>query len=572
MQTPAPIRLNRLDTARPGLEHSLVRGLNGASPLPALHDQGHSSPAPELRRSSGPSGLVVGALLAATVLVLHVPTWGDWITLSPDSFSYLTAARSLARTGLLPLEQFHRPPGFSFVLAPCLWFGDTPWLAIRVAASLASVAAAILTYVLFKRRLGHGGAVLTGLAIATSGLLLRQSATLLSEFAYLPLSLLALAWISRLHDALQASDPAWKWAALAGSATAACLLVRSIGVGLLLAGLAMCLLQLAKSPRRVIPAILLFTSPTILAIGAWEIRQSAYPPTRQYSDIWSNPRSNEGTTATGLSLQIERLARYGPARLDAIKSLVIPEHVGWRLFQSPWNRPTSFAVGGLLIAWCATRLLKRPAAEDVYFLITLGIISVWPYQEGMRLAAPLLPMAWCYVVEFVAHARQSLHRAGRGRVAWGPVMAAIAIAATAAVLERAHLQESLTSDAAKSADRLEAGQNLANWLDARVLAGADLTCLTDQQSDAKLTAIAANYLGRRAIRQFRDVEPGKAEAAFQGLGRAAPLLVENALLQQQTLPLRNAPRPSPTAFAAQFPGVFTLVSSNQIEHWPAAQR
>lgn len=572
MQTPAPPRSNRLGIPRPRLAPSPIRGMVIAEPVSDqdVLDCASNSAIP-LNPPRWRTGILC-VLLAAVVFATHIPTWGDWIALSPDSFMFLTAARSLVQTGALPPERPQCPPGFFYVLAPFLRFGDMPWTAIRIGASVASAAAAILTYVLFRWRLGDRGALVAGLAVAASSVLLQQSATLLSEFAYLPLSLLALWLIGRLHGSLCEAGPIRMWAALAGVATTASLLVRSIGIGLLIAGAAVCLLQFRATPRRAILAILLFAGPSILALGAWELRQSAYPPTRQYSDIWSRPRSNEGTNAIGMALQAERFIRFGPARLDALKSLLIPEHVGWRFFQSPWNRPTSFAIGGLMIAWCAARLLKRPAAEDVYFLITLGIISVWPYQEGMRLAAPLLPIAWCYVVEIGSVARLALLRAGRNRLANGAVAATILIAASVAAMERVHLQGSFEIAAVKSSARLAAGQNLANWLDSRVLSGAELICVTGQQSDAKLTAIAANYLGRRATSHFRDVEPGKAEPAFQGLGRATPLLVENALLQQQILPLLHAPRPSPIAIAAQFPGVFTLVSSNQIEHWPAARR
>lgn len=510
-------------------------------------------------------------LLAAVVIAVHLPAWGDWIALSPDSFMFLTAARSLVQTGALPPERPQCPPGFFYVLAPFLRFSETPWLAIRIAASLASAAAAILTYVLFKRRLGNLGALASALAVATSGVLLQQSAALLSEFAYLPLSLLALWLIGRLHDSLRTPGPIGRWAAWAGAVTAASLLVRSIGIGLLIAGAATCLLQIRMSPRRAILALILFATPTALSLGAWELRQAAYPPTRQYSDIWSRPRSNEGTNATGLALQTERLVRYGPTRLDALKSLVIPEHVGWRLFQSPWNRSTSFILGGLFVAWCAARLLKRPAVEDFYFLLTLGIISAWPYQEGMRLAAPLLPMAWCYVVEIVNSARQAIHRRGRIRLAQGVVMVTIVIAASAAVMERLHLQKSFEAIAAKSAARLEAGQNLANWLDSRVLPGADLICVTDQHSDAKLTAIAANYLGRRANVNFRDVDRSESHAVLRELNRHRPLLVETSLMERQASSWSATPGPSPAIAPPKFSGVFTLLTPNQVERWPAQQ-
>lgn len=508
-------------------------------------------------------------LLGAVVFVVHAPSWGDWIALTPDSFMFLTAARSLVQTGALPPERPQCPPGFFYVLAPFLRFSETPWLAIRIAASLASAGAAILTYVLYKRRLGNPGAMAAALAVATSGVLLQQSATLLSEFAYLPISLFALWWIGRMCDSLRTLETYWRWAALAGAATAASLLVRSIGIGLLIAGAAMCLLQIRISPRRAILALILFATPTALSLAAWELRQAAYPPTRQYSDIWSRPLSREGLDASGLRLQAERLFRYGPARLDALKSLIVPEHVGWRFFQSPWNRPTSWAIGGLLIACCAVRLLKRPAAEDLYFLITLGIISVWPYQEGVRLAAPLLPLAWCYVVEIVAAVRQGIHRSGRIRLAHGTMLAAIVMGVSAAALERVHLQKSLAALAVKSSSRLESGQKLANWLDSRVLPGADLICVTEQQSDAKLTAIAANYLGRRAIARFRDVDGTESQAVLRELMRNGPLLVENSILERRNSSPTAALRRS--AATPQATEGFMLLSPNQIEHWPAKQ-
>lgn len=571
MQAPAPPRLTRIDAARPSLTPSPIRGLAGVESSTPVPLPGRVSQAEVTIRSARWRTLCCWVLLAAVVIAVHVPAWGDWIAMSPDSFMFLTAARSVAQTGSLPPERPQCPPGFFYVLAPFLRFIDTPWLAIRIAASLASAAAVILTYVLFKRRLGNLGALASALAVATSGVLLQQSATLLSEFAYLPISLFALWLIGRMGDSLRAPGRYWRWAALAGAATAASLLVRSIGIGLLLAGAAMCLLQIRMSPRRAILAIILFATPTALSLGAWELRQAAYPPTRQYSDIWSTPRSNEGTNATGLALQAERLVHYGPARLDALKSLVIPEHVGWRLFQSPWNRSTSFILGGLFVAWCVARLLKRPAAEDVYFLITLGIISLWPYQEGMRLAAPLLPIAWCYVVEIVTAGRQAIHRTGRIRLAHGVVITATIIAITAAALERAHLQTSFDVIAAKTAARLEAGQNLANWLDSRVLPGADLICVTDQHSDAKLTAIAANYLGRRAIASFRDVDGVESQAVLRELKPNGPLLVESSILKRPKSSPPVALRPSPAAAAPKASGGFTLLSPNQIEHWPAKQ-
>ena len=92
--------------------------------------------------------------IATLAIAVSLPLMGSGSNLSPDSFAYLTAARSLYETGHLPPERMVTPPGLPLLLAPLMALGEVPTLAFRLLAAVCLAATAVMTWRLFRRGIG----------------------------------------------------------------------------------------------------------------------------------------------------------------------------------------------------------------------------------------------------------------------------------------------------------------------------------------------------------------------------------------------------------------------------------
>ncbi len=332
--------------------------------------------------------------LALLSLAISAPSLGNWCGWSTDCFSFLTHARTLAETGSFVESRVNTPPGYPVLLATLVRIsGELPILGLRWLSALALAASAVGTYLIHRERIGARWAWVAGLVVASSPVLLRLTTNPLSEPLFMAilcaLIILSQRWMARgIQSPLEVI--------LGGLGLAALILIRSMGIALL-----PCMIwAILKCPHRSrwsragCAASLSFV--TMTPIIAWELRQQQYPVTFGYQQAWTHARDAESTTATGLPLQAERLARFGLLRLESIKELFLPKTILWRAYQPPLNQPTTWLIGGGVVFIGLTLAMHRQSPTDLYALLTLLMLALWPYDEGVRLVSPLLPIFIAY--------------------------------------------------------------------------------------------------------------------------------------------------------------------------------
>ena len=461
-------------------------------------------------------GVAISVLvpMAACALV-----FGPWIEWTPDGFHYLALARSFAETAGLPAERVTTPPGFPLLLAPLMSSGDLPIAGVRVLLAGGFISTCALTFLLYRRLIGEGWAIAAAVMTGLSATLLVQSTTILSESIYLPMSLLALLILTRWSKTgpTDFADLAWGGIAVAGAWA-----VRS--TGLLLVPVAAWTAfrgsegSFGKRFGRAALVTLIATAPVI----AWELRQSSYAAKHGYLDSILRPRTAIGETQASAStnsnspggshadakgvgmaptfweLQLERLTRFGPLRMRDMAAAIVPPRVGWRFLSGEWALPAAclISVGVLVAALHGLVRHRRPA--DLYLILYVALLAVWPWKEGTRLMMPLVPIC-------IGYAACAGRRMWETRGALAPAAKAVSIGATACVLTVFCWEENLTVKSLRgrapvSQARMLDMQIMGEWLEGHVEPAEHVQALVPAGSSAKLTLLGGRFLSRRDVR------------------------------------------------------------------------
>lgn len=467
-----------------------------STPLVAPHDA--AAPLPksptDVARSHLRATLAITSIVALT-LAAGLPGLGAWCRLTPDSFTYLDAARCLRETGGYSPFRMIAPPGLPTLLAPLLGFGDLPLLAVRLFNLACWIASSVLTYLLFRRQIGTAGAWLAAALTATSPALAAQSTMLLSEPAFMPLALggLVLMELWRVPGTSR-----WAIPIAVGLLCVAAAFVRTMGI-ILAPILAVAILARLgpRFPYRALQAAL-FASVVALPLVAWELRQSGYPSNNSYGRAWLTARPRENTDATGWGLQVERLSRFGPMRLRDIKAALVPPLLGWRASQGRIATIANWLIGAAIILLTLWRCWRVRSPIDFFALATLGMLCLWPYDEGPRMVVPMLPFFFAYLIWAAQNAQRAL--AARPRASKF-VTFALAGILVAHLCELGLAAPALARQREKADDRVAAMQRIGEWQEANLPAGAPLACVTRLRDDAKTILIGGSYLARRHIVQ-----------------------------------------------------------------------
>jgi len=437
--------------------------------------------------------------LALVTSLVCLAALGDWCNLTPDSTAYLTTARTLREMGHYPATFMMRPPGFATLIAPLLTWGDAPFLVLRIVFSICWAASGSLTYLLYRRALGERLAWIAGLLVALNTVLLFQTTVVLSEIVFLPLCLIVLLITCRWG---RGSACGWAAIVVGGGLAATAIMVRSVGLTLLPVPV---LLLLTDRSRRLWLRLLraaLFAACALAPTAAWQVRQSAYPARPGYGHTWTTPREAEHTSATGPALQFERLARYGPLRLAAIKAAVLPSRLTWRAFRPPFDRPTTWLIGGFFVAIALIRVLKDHDPIEAFLLLYLLVLALWPWDEGVRLVVPLVPL----LIGDLLWAGQKWWRR-RGVSTWERALlgGALALLIVAQGSEMALAQSRMKDHRKKAIARFGEMRDLSVRLEGRLPPCSVLMGITPDGDNSKTILAGAAYLARLPVGDSLDV-------------------------------------------------------------------
>lgn len=461
--------------------------------------------------------------LAVVASAIALSTWGNWSILSPDSFTYLTAARSIYDTGGLPAERLIAPPGFPMFLAPLSALGEMPLGAFRIAAAACFAATVVLTWKLFQIELGKYGAPVAALLVATSGPMINQSATLQSEIAFTPIALACLLLAARWRT----HKPVSHWEAIFGGLLAAiATFVRSAGIVLAPIMFLACLTNRGSTRQAKLVATMLVVAGFVIPQAAWSFRQNSYPAGYSYGTIWTTPREIEQTDATGIELQARRLAVFGPQRLADLTQAIVPNHLGWRFISGPHASTARWIIGGGLIVAALVRLVRLRSPIDLFFLLTMGMLALWPWNEGVRLVTPLIPILCGYACWLFLGV---LKRASNQRPLTIACAAIGTVCLAGQLIELPYTHAALNRRAPRAIARVDQMEQLANWQREHLPNDARVLSVTRPGDNAKLVLIGACYLSRRPVNEFIESDADTIPQTLPGNGPAYAFVDDGAV-------------------------------------------
>lgn len=396
-----------------------------------------------LMQGTGQWRLGVPAALALVCLAIGGWTFDAKLSLSGDNTEFITLARSLARgQGLSYIQQPDAHPatkypfGFPLMLAPfaagvegaagfegAAGAADATrpandWIAMKWLVVVLFSASVPLFYLLARREMGEGAALVAAALAATNPLLVDYGHQVMSEIPYLAFSLASLLL---LQIGLEPERREWNGWLIGGFVLAvSAYYVRSVGVALL--GALMVHLLWRRQWRRAGAAV----GGTVLCLLPWVLRNRAAGGGGVYVKqlIQVNPYYPE-QGLLNLSGLLERVAGHIVFYLQhGLPQALVPSLGVWR---GPLN-PAS--LGLLALAGYAVAVWWRRDQHRlllIYAVFFLGTVLLWPWP-GDRFVVPIIPLLVFFAVRALAQLLCQVRRFG------GQSVAGVLMAASAAVL------------------------------------------------------------------------------------------------------------------------------------------
>ncbi|CAN5807415.1 hypothetical protein BH23GEM9_BH23GEM9_25230 [soil metagenome] len=334
-----------------------------------------------------------------------------------DNGAYITLGRSLLEFGTYselwdPAATPHTkyPPVFPAILAVALAVGLTPWVKLKLVVLGFSATAVAFSFLWLRARRRAAFALGIGFLLAVAPGVLREGRWILSDVPFWVFTMVAL-WA---FERLQPDD--WKRFAIAAVAMLLAYFTRTAGMPLVVAALTWLVWRRHWRQAAVLAAV--FVVPAAL----WWLRSRAYGPAGYVSEFWF------------VDPYLPILGTIGP--LDLL-SRIAQNMVKYTTIHLPTLLTGSKAVPTALLSGAIVALaaagwvlrLRRLRVSDLFLLLYLGLILIWPaVWSGERFLLPALPLLLFLAAEALlslmnrAAPRHAL-RAGAAAVALVLVMA-----------------------------------------------------------------------------------------------------------------------------------------------------
>lgn len=418
------------------------------------------------------------------------------------------------------------------MLAPLMAAGDLPLLLLRMVLAAAWAISAALTFLLHRKELGVRLSVIAGILVGLSPVLFTLSLTPLSETTFSVLAALSLLLFERWR---RSDSPAWGSAIAGGLLVTAVCLTRSMGVILLPLGAGVLLANRASCVSRRLGNALVFLVVAVLPLLAWQQREQGYAPNGGYLSIWTHALGHEETNSVGLQLQAHRLARFGPLRLESLKETVLPKELCWRAYRPPLAEVTTWLLGGALalIALIRTLLYRRPS--DAFVVLTLLMLALWPWDEGVRLVTPVMVVTAAYPLWLGA---RLWARYGHLRGVLRCLRLALAGLISLQIAGVGLLISRVPDQRAKAESRLADMSRIAGWLRIELSEAGSWAAYLPDRHAAKLSLIGAAYLARRPL---TAVDVRSSEEILPDLGAAKCIWWHESLAPRTDVLRRHRP-------------------------------
>jgi 4-amino-4-deoxy-L-arabinose transferase-like glycosyltransferase len=382
-----------------------------------------------------------------------------------DNATYLSLAYSLLRDGSytelfdpagLPHTKY--PPVFPGVLALLMLAGARTWGAFKAVSVVSAVGAAALAYLWAERRLGVWWAAGVALLLAASSSLVYYSHWILSDPAFLALTLLAL-WALERSDAEGAAPG---WLILGAAATGLAYFTRSAGLPLVVALWGW--LALRRRWRALAASAAALGAPMLL----WGLRARGAGQGEYGSEFWLVNPYDPGQ------------GRVGPAGLVGRFWENLVGYLGTHLPGGVVGAGTPLLgalgvvlAGAALVGWLGA-VRRRPGPAELFLPLYAGLILLWPaVWSGDRFALPLYPLLFLYAALAL---RGLLTPRGRGLAAGAGAAAFLLVLLPALKTWTSSVQDASACSAAVRRGGPFAcyGPGIAAFVDAARWAGANL--------------------------------------------------------------------------------------------------
>ncbi len=329
------------------------------------------------------------------LLALQINPW--WWP-GRDAGHYLSMARSVAHgQGFRAFGELDVPrAGYPLLVSPAFLVSERPFLILSVVHWLLAVAILLGVYRWARRLAGPAALLLAGLVVLNAGFGM-HSRTTLTEIPFMAATIWA---VIAAHEALGARRVVGTvgWGLAGGLLLASAVAIRPLGV-VLLPGVALAaLLEVRRG--RVSWGRAVALCGTACGLGALSLLllagsdytgagRAAWPGATYLQPLL-------GSLGGGLASVLEGLR----ARVDECGRLLIPgmvktydkPHV-WLGINTLTYIPVTFAV---LVGW--VRLIRRHSdALALAAPFYVGILLLWPFDQGIRFGLPMLPLMWACV-------------------------------------------------------------------------------------------------------------------------------------------------------------------------------
>ena len=329
------------------------------------------------------------------------------------------------------------PPGWSLALVLCQWFvGGSYADFARFGAALFPLAL-LASYVLFRQRMGAGAsAAWTGAMIFSASWFTVATSGVRSETLYTAVTMGFLAWSE--HSFRSGRIPGFA-RMLGALLLVSSVLVRSIGVSLLIATAVTVAHTLWRNRQDGVRVASQFAFPfaaAVAATGAWKLLSRArtvehYPGELMNlygQQFWLKDPHRPGLGPASLLDVVLRIPDN--LKLRATQIAELGTNVPW--ISPSWTSPVVVAVTVILAAGLLRELRQRFPLLAYYALFYLGILLVWPFDEGTRFLLPLFPVVVILGMSGLASLRGTLRRYRAGSATCLAVAALVELSALVA--------------------------------------------------------------------------------------------------------------------------------------------
>ncbi|MBN2288494.1 MAG: hypothetical protein JXQ83_04110 [Candidatus Glassbacteria bacterium] len=330
-----------------------------------------------------------------------------------DNASYIILAESIFRLGDgysdnigpgAPRPHTQYPFGYPLLLAPLvLLFGRNVVVLKLLSIILATGSVAVFS-ALTRRLLTPAAWAGLTLAAALNPVIVDYSHWILSEIAFLFFSLLSLYLMLRSEDPGQAGKYGrWFWLGLLSLAFTAH--IRTAGLGFAVAGFAYYALK--RSWKR----LLVFTVAVAVLLAPWMVRNRMAERGENrgylYQLLLKNPYTPEEGSIAVAGLAGRALRNAGIYAGGELARVVLGSDA--ILKKNAAVKALSVLCALLALTGLAARLAAGPGFLEVYVLVYLGIVLLWPEAwSDVRFLMPVVPLLLLYLAEAVELAARRL--------------------------------------------------------------------------------------------------------------------------------------------------------------------